>query len=92
VTPGVWFIIGTLVASGALLVAGGVRAAIATAALAKRASSMNVPDLDFDKARSAVARIQADLDAMTALFTRARAAMASIDAEVRAMIRAFSRG
>lgn len=89
---GGWFIVAAVIAAGALVFAGTVRGALAARDLATRMRTMAKLDIDVDRVRSSVERIQRDVTAMTALIERARAALTAIDANVRAMIRAFSRG
>ena len=87
-----WFVAGAVVGTFALVVAGALKLAIDLRAFVSRANRISLPQIDAGRARAAIAKIQSDLEAMTALFTRAGVALQTIDASLRAlraMIRAL---
>ncbi len=88
---GLWFIVAAVSVAVALLAAGGFRLARETHALAVRASSVQLPVIDVDRARRSLQRLQHDADALTVLLLRLQAALLGIEDGVRAMARAFSR-
>jgi hypothetical protein len=86
-----WFLVGAAVAAIVLVVWAAVTLLLAMAKTARRAGQIRLPDIDLDKARTAVLRLQAAIAAFPALLDRARAAIEKINAEWRAMTRALAR-
>jgi septal ring factor EnvC (AmiA/AmiB activator) len=90
-TAALWFLVGAAIAAFVLCVWAALTLAIAMARTARRARQIELPDIDLEKTRAAVLRIQSALEALPALLDRAKAAIERINAEVRAMTRALAR-
>jgi hypothetical protein len=78
-----WALLGAAILAVALIVAGIVKLAFAARGLAQRAQALALPSFDLDRASVAMARLEADLAAATALLDRASAALAQIEGSLQ---------